>query len=84
MTHTVPWTCPTCNTGVATAFCPACGEHPLRTRELTLRGLAEHLFESFTSIDSKLVRSFRNLLMRPGYARFLMIGNRRTRLPVAA
>jgi len=65
-TETIPWTCPSCNTGVVTAFCPACGEHPLRTRELTLRGLVEHLFESFTSIDSKLVRSFRNLLARPG------------------
>ena len=66
MSATVPWTCPTCNTAVATASCPACGEHPLRTRDLTLRGLVEHLFESFTSIDSKLVRSFRNLLLHPG------------------
>ncbi len=65
-TETIPWTCPSCNTGVVTPFCPACGEHPLRTRELTLRGLVEHLFESFTSIDSKLARSFRNLLTRPG------------------
>jgi hypothetical protein len=77
MTEAAPWTCPTCKTGVATAFCPACGEHPLRTRELTLRGLAEHLFESFTSIDSKLVRSFRNLLMRPGHLTVAYLEGRR-------
>jgi hypothetical protein len=75
--ETVPWTCPSCNTGVVTAFCPACGEHPLRTRELTLRGLVEHLFESFTSIDSKLVRSFRNLLMHPGYLTVAYLQGRR-------
>jgi hypothetical protein len=75
--ETIPWTCPTCNTGVVTPFCPACGEHPLRTRELTLRGLVEHLFESFTSIDSKLVRSFRNLLTRPGYLTVAYLQGRR-------
>jgi hypothetical protein len=60
MTETVPWTCPTCNTVTDTPFCPVCGEEPLRTRDLTLRGFVEHTFEAFTSIDSKLVRSFRN------------------------
>lgn len=77
MSETVSWTCPTCNTGVATAYCPACGEHPLRTRDLTLRGLVEHLFESFTSIDSKLVRSFRNLLLHPGYLTVAYLEGRR-------
>ena len=24
-----PWTCPTCNTAVGSAFCPACGERPV-------------------------------------------------------
>ena len=77
MTETVPWTCPTCNTVTETPFCPACGEEPLRTRDLTLRGFVEHTFEAFTSIDSKLVRSFRNLLAHPGLLTVAFLQGRR-------
>jgi uncharacterized protein DUF3667 len=77
VTETLPWTCPTCHTGVATPFCPDCGEHPLQTRELTLRGLVEQVFEAFTNIDSKLVRSFRNLLMHPGFLTVAYLQGRR-------
>jgi len=51
---------------VSTAFCPGCGERPLRPRDLTLRGLLDQFVEAFTSVDSKLVRSFRYLIARPG------------------
>lgn len=77
MTETVPWTCPTCNAGVATPFCPACGEHPLQTRELTLRGLVAHVFEAFTNIDSKLLRSFRTLVRHPGQLTVAYLQGRR-------
>jgi hypothetical protein len=60
------WTCPTCTTLVSSPFCPTCGEHVLHTRELTLRGLFDQLFEAFTHIDSRLIRSFRYLVSRPG------------------
>lgn len=66
VTETEPWKCPNCNARVATAFCPACGERPLRARELTLRGLFEQMFEAITSIDSRLIRSFRRLTGSPG------------------
>lgn len=66
MTAIEPWTCPTCKTGVTTPFCPTCGERPLDKHELTLRGLFNHMFEAFTNIDSRLVRSFRHLVSRPG------------------
>lgn len=72
-----PWTCPTCKTGVATAFCPTCGERPLRARELTLRGLFEHMFEAFTNIDSRLIRSFRRLLSSPGFLTVAYLDGRR-------
>ncbi len=49
----------------------------MRARDLTLRGLIEHLFESFTSIDSKLVRSFRNLLAHPGFLTVAYLQGRR-------
>ncbi len=66
MSQNERWTCPTCNVPVATPFCPTCGEHALHTRELTLRALFEQLFEAFTNIDGRLIRSFRFLVSRPG------------------
>ena len=77
MTETVPWTCPTCKTGIGTPFCPVCGEQPLRLRDLTLRGFVEHAVEAFTSIDSKLVRSFRDLLAHPGLLTVAFLQGRR-------
>ena len=32
------WSCPSCGRIRATAFCPGCGEEPLRPRDLSLRG----------------------------------------------
>jgi hypothetical protein len=63
---TDPWICPTCHTRTLTPYCPSCGERPLKMRDLTLRGLGEQIFEAFTNVDSRLVRSFRYLLGRPG------------------
>jgi hypothetical protein len=77
MSEAASWTCPTCNVGVATPYCPACGERLPRPHELTLRGLIEHAFEAFTDIDSKLVRSFRNLLTRPGLLTVAFLQGRR-------
>jgi hypothetical protein len=71
------WTCPTCKTGVTTSFCPACGERPLQPRELTLRGLFDQLFEAFTNIDSRLIRSFRYLVSRPGFLTLAYLQGRR-------
>jgi hypothetical protein len=61
-----PWICPSCRTAVSTAYCPACGERALLARELTLRGLVDQVFEAFTNIDGRLLRSFRCLVSRPG------------------
>jgi len=77
MVGAVPWTCPTCKQSVATRFCPDCGEHPLQTRDLTLRGLFEQVFEAFTNIDSKLLRSMRNLLIHPGSLTVAYVEGRR-------
>lgn len=77
MATTVAWTCPTCKIGVATPFCAGCGERPLRTHDLTLRGLLEHMFEAFTNVDSKLVRSFRYLIARPGQLTVAWLEGRR-------
>lgn len=66
MIATIPWMCPSCHGAVSTPFCPECGERALLARELTLRGLVEQVFEAFTNIDGRLLRSFRCLVARPG------------------
>jgi hypothetical protein len=66
MTETVAWTCPSCSGLVATPYCAECGERPLGPRELTLRGLVDQVFQALTSVDGRLLRSFRCLLARPG------------------
>jgi hypothetical protein len=77
MANIAQWTCPTCNTSVATPFCAICGESPLQARELSLRGLFGHIFEATTNIDSRLVRSFRYLVSRPGILTVAYLEGRR-------
>ena len=67
MTVTEPWTCPTCNSTVATPYCPECGERPLRARDLTLRGLFHQFVEALTHVDGRIMASFRRLVGRPGF-----------------
>ena len=62
----IPWTCPTCHRQIHTPYCPACGERPLNEDDLELRGLLKQFFHAFSSIDSRLIRSLRNLVRRPG------------------
>ncbi|HEV7667975.1 MAG TPA: DUF3667 domain-containing protein [Thermoanaerobaculia bacterium] len=71
------WTCPTCGGTVATPFCPTCGESRLRPRDLTLRGLFDQLVEAFSSLDGRLLRSFRRLVSRPGALTVAYIAGRR-------
>jgi len=77
MIATVPWTCPSCRGAVSTPYCPHCGERPLRPRELTLRGLGEQVFEAFTNIDGRVLRSFRCLVTRPGLLTVAFLEGRR-------
>jgi len=77
MAETVAWTCPSCQGLVVTPYCPACGERPLLARELTLRGLADQLFQALTSIDGRLLRSFRSLVSRPGLLTVAFLQGRR-------
>jgi Protein of unknown function (DUF3667) len=61
-----PWTCPTCNITVATAFCAQCGEKPLDTHSLDLGGVLLLVLDTFTDLDGKFIRTFRTLVNRPG------------------
>ena len=71
------WTCPTCHSPVSTPYCPACGESPPSARDLTLRGLVAQLFRAFSNMDSRLMRSFRCLVTRPGVLTVAYVQGRR-------
>jgi hypothetical protein len=77
MNDATPWTCPTCRTSVSSPFCPACGEHPLHERELTLRQLLKHLFEASTNVDGRILRSFLDLVGHPGVLTMAYLQGRR-------
>jgi hypothetical protein len=62
----VRWTCPTCNAPRSTPFCADCGEEPIPSRDLTLRGLGEKVLHAFTSIDARTARTAWRLLRQPG------------------
>jgi hypothetical protein len=71
------WACPTCGRTRATAFCPSCGEKPLRAADLTLADLGAQLLKEFSSVDGKLARSVRALLTRPGALTVAHVAGRR-------
>jgi Protein of unknown function (DUF3667) len=71
------WTCPSCSQSRATRYCPSCGERRHSPRDLTLRGLLDQVFEAFTNIDGRLLRSFRYLLTKPGALTASFIEGRR-------
>jgi len=60
------WICPTCRGAADTLYCPTCGERRRDPRELSLAGLAGQVFEALTSVDGRLLRSFRTLIAATG------------------
>jgi hypothetical protein len=60
------WLCPTCREAVSSPFCAVCGERQLDLHALTLRGLAEQVWHSLTSVDGNLIRSLLALVGKPG------------------
>jgi hypothetical protein len=76
------WTCPSCAQRRASLFCPTCGEEPLRPRDLKVDDLATRLLGALSSVDGRLMRSFRLLLVRPGALTEAYVAGRR-RLYVA-
>ena len=77
MTVTKPWICPTCHSTLSTPYCPACGESLPSSRDLTLRGLFYQLFRAFSSVDGRLIRSFRCLITHPGALTVAYVQGRR-------
>jgi len=61
-----PWLCPSCGTAATTPFCPDCGERPISPLDLSLRGIGAQLMRTVGGLDSRVMRSVRELLFRPG------------------
>jgi hypothetical protein len=60
------WRCPSCGRVRATAFCPTCGEEPLRPRDLSVPDMSGQFLRQFSNVDGRLARTFRTLLTAPG------------------
>ena len=60
------WTCPSCGAVALTQFCPACGERRLAPADLRLREVLVQAFSALTSVDGRLLRSLRDVCLRPG------------------
>ena len=63
---TPAWTCPNCHTTTSTPFCPACGERPVRPFDLSAKGIFAQVMKTVGGLDGRVLRSVRELLIRPG------------------
>ena len=61
-----PWLCPNCRRETTTPFCPHCGERPIRIEDLTVGGALARIAHAATSVDGRVLRTFRRLLLHPG------------------
>ncbi len=63
---TTGWVCPSCGRRRRTRFCADCGEERLRPRDLSFSDLAARFAQTLSSVDGKLLRSARAILVAPG------------------
>lgn len=70
--------CVSCGAGLAGKFCHACGEKRVGARDLTVRHFVSEALQEFTSVEhSKIFRTARALLFRPGFLTREWIAGRR-------
>ena len=58
--------CANCGYSSPGRFCTNCGQKHRTPRDYTLTHFLRHVFEEFTSLDSKIFRSLKSLLFSPG------------------
>ncbi|MCB0532248.1 MAG: DUF3667 domain-containing protein [Lewinellaceae bacterium] len=59
--------CVSCGAKLRGKFCHKCGEKRLRRSDLALSGFFKLVFEKFTHLDSRFLRSLYFLVIRPGF-----------------
>ncbi|MFL6593078.1 MAG: DUF3667 domain-containing protein [Luteimonas sp.] len=75
--RTLRWTCPSCGGLALTPFCPSCGERRLAPADLRLRDVLVQAFNALTSVDGRLLRSLRDVCLRPGELTLAYLEGRR-------
>lgn len=58
--------CPSCGCAVNERYCPQCGERRLQSHDYSMRHHFREALEILTHLDSKILRSLRQLVRRPG------------------
>ena len=70
--------CPSCGASLVGDYCHACGEKRAGARDLTLRHFLRETAQELTSLEhSKLLRTLRALLFRPGLLSAEWVAGRR-------
>lgn len=60
------WICPNCGRRRRLRYCATCGEERLRPKDLTFSDLLARFARTLSSVDGKLLRSVRAILLAPG------------------
>ncbi len=63
--ETVPERCLNCGEQVVGAYCPACGQKTAE-RRVSIRTFLGEFFDDFFTLDSKILKSFAFLVVKPG------------------
>ena len=71
--------CPECNTLLTGKYCHECGEKPPDAHDLTLKHFFHHGLHEFTHLDSKIFRTLRALVFKPGTLTAEYLAGRRNR-----
>ena len=71
--------CPECETPLTGKYCHECGEKPPDAHDLTLKHFFHHGLHEFTHLDSKIFRTLRALVFKPGTLTAEYLAGRRNR-----
>lgn len=72
-------TCITCGTDLTGQYCSLCGEKKLNpATDYSIRKFLEQTVDAFSHFDSKFLRSFKALLLKPGFLTAEFIRGKRT------
>jgi hypothetical protein len=71
--------CPECETPLTGKYCHECGEKPPDAHDLTLRHFVSHGVHELTHVDSKIFRTLKALILKPGVLTAEYFAGRRQR-----
>lgn len=75
--HKKPVLCANCETELMGKFCHKCGEKKVSRKDFAVANFAKEVLEKFTHLDSKLLRTLKWLIIRPGFLTVEFLRGRR-------